>query len=50
MLVLPLTPLIMFLSAIVVAGGMVSFSLGRILALILYVPLWVMVEVIKRFG
>lgn len=50
MLVLPLTPLIMLLSAVAVGGGVISFSLGRILALILYVPLWMMVRVIKGFG
>ncbi|MFH2019589.1 MAG: ComEC/Rec2 family competence protein [bacterium] len=50
MFVLPLTPLIMFLSGVAVAGGMVSFPLGRMLALILYAPLWIMVRVIKGFG
>lgn len=50
MLVLPLTPLIMFLSAIVVLGGMLSSTLGWLLSLILYVPLEIFVGIIELFG
>ena len=50
MLVLPLTAIIMLLSALAIAGGMILEGLGWVLSLILYVPLELFVQVIRLFG
>jgi len=50
MLVLPLVPMIMFLSTMTVGVGAMVPTLGQGVAWFLYVPLVVMVEVIRVFG
>ena len=50
MIVLPLTPLIMLLSAVAVGVGGLNPVLGQVVSWALYVPLWMMVEVIAMFG
>ncbi len=50
LLVLPLVPVIMALSAGIIGVGMVVPVLGQILAWILYPALWWMVRVIELFG
>jgi len=50
MLVLPVVPVIMGLSALVIAVGMIVPGLGQIIAWVLYPVLWYMVEVIRWWG
>jgi len=50
MFVLPLTPLIMFLSAVAVGVGALIPALGQVVGWVLYVPLHIMIEVIGLFG
>lgn len=49
-LVLPVTPLIMLLSAVAVGVGALIPALGQVVSYLLYVPLWWMVETIRVFG
>lgn len=48
--ILPLVPLIMFLSALAVGVGALIPVLGQLVSYLLYVPLWWVVEVIRTFG
>lgn len=50
LVILPLVPLIMLLSSMAVGAGGVAPGLGQVVAYFLYVPLYVMVEVIRLFG
>lgn len=50
MLVLPLTPLIMFLSALAVGVGGLIPALGQVVSWALYVPLEIMIVIIRIFG
>lgn len=50
MLVLPLVPLIMGMSAAVIGAGMINPWLGQAAAWFTYPPLWWMVFIIRQFG
>jgi competence protein ComEC len=50
MLVLPLVPLIMFVTMMVMLAGLLSIRIGQFIALLVYAPLWYVVKIIQFFG
>jgi competence protein ComEC len=50
MLVLPLVPLIMLLSGLVIGVGSLSMTLAQAVSYLLYGPVWIVIKIISFFG